>query len=221
MRIGIKIRVKTIGVFLTILVSKVMCAQVDIPNNIISVNFIAIFGPIHPNLELAFEHRLNDRFSLEAGISPILFGGKKDTQWPHVSAKKGWILRIEPKYVIKNKIDQDILTQNFISFEVYHAWSLHTGHRYKKDAIGDELHSYNIKSKTLGVVPHLGYRRFSDHFMLEFSGGYGRRFIQIENDYPNDFSTLSNYHRTSYTPEQDGKHNWYLLSANAKVGATF
>lgn len=204
-----------------LLVSGSSFAQSDIPQNTLSINFIAFFGPSHPNLELSYEHRFNDRFSLEVGINPIIFAGGANRERPGVFDKKGLMVRLEPKLSVNNRVDQDTFIQTFISFEIYHAWCTYEGSRFKKDDLGGQVYTYKLESKTLGLVPHLGYRRFSDHFVMEFSGGYGRRFFKIVNDFDSDFTRLSDYYRTSYSPEETGSHNWYLISANAKVGVTF
>lgn len=217
----LKTKIKYLYMLPLLLMASAAIAQIYIPKNIISINIIALFGPSHPNLELSFEHRFNDRFSLEFGINPIILSGNSNIIKPKITDKKGLILKLEPKFSIKNTVNQDTFTQTFISFEIYHVWSSYKGSRYKINEIGKELYSYNIKSKTLGLIPQIGYRRFSDNFMAEFSGGYGRRLINIENNYNSDFTKLSSSTLNAYAPEQTGNHNWYLISMNTKFGVTF
>lgn len=196
-------------------------SQNSMPKHIVSFNFLASFGPIHPNLELTYEYRFNDRFSIEAGINPVYRGGSSGMCKPKISKRKGIVFKIEPKLALYNKYEVDTLSQTFVSFEVYYARLSYSATKYMVNQIGKDLHAYAIKSSTLGLVPKIGYRRIQEHFHFEVSGGFGRRLIRTINDYKKDFSKLSSYCRSSFHPEESGFHNWYLIVLNTKAGVAF
>lgn len=197
-------------------------AQTEIPKHVISINIMSIFGPSNPNLEITYEHRFNDRFSTEIGINPILSITKENTKTPSKFNQRGLAIKIEPKIAIRNSIKDEYTEQFFLSFKLYKAWNNYTASRLL-ETNHNILETYKVKTQTLGLIPQIGGRAISENSVIEFSGGYGKRIIKIENNYQDDFQLLSRLYRFTefIQPEKSGKHNLGAITFNAKLGAIF
>ena len=213
---------KNIIAFVFCLMSFTSMAQVEIKHHTFNSNILSLLNPYYTSATLGYEYRPTEHFGIELTYGLIfpkqkLFGDGNYSMFEG----KGDIYRIEPKYYFKTTQDRDTLSSFFISVKFYRANNSFVSLRSVENE--EEYVRYNVSQKIKGVIPTFGVNHiFCDHFFVETSIGFGRRWITANNDYKGDERLLEScWGEPSADIERNGQIVKWRINLNFKVGVAF